>query len=327
MNRLFFELVGPFYDLARAEVIGALESLGYAHEVISYSKGVLALETDGPPTGIGGRLGLTHRIFKMLSISSLEDVLEGNISIDLPKGSAAVETRRVFGKKVDSEKVRENLGGIIKENHKIDLDEPDNRLYVLISDRCYLGLLEVKVDKDALKSREVKNRPFFSPISLEPRYARALINLARAEPNSRLHDPFCGTGGILIEGGTMGIEVSGGDIDSEMVEGSRENLDEFDVQGNLKVGDLEDTIPSDIDCIVTDPPYGRAASTSGESIEQLYNRLFLAAEKNLIQGGHLAVIFPEKKYCELGKDILSLKEHYVANVHSSLNRHFCVYEK
>ena len=327
MNRLFFELVGPFYDLARAEVIGALGSLGYDHDIISYSKGVLALETDGSPHEIGDRLGLTHRIFNMLSISSLEDVLEGNISIDLPRGSAAVETRRVFGKKVDSEKVRENLGNIIKEDHEIDLDHPDNRLVVLISDRCYLGTLEEEIDKDSLKSREVKNRPFFSPISLEPRYARALINLARAEPNSRLHDPFCGTGGILIEGGTMGIDVSGGDIDPEMVEGSRENLDEFDVQGDLKVGDLEDTIPSDIDCIVTDPPYGRAASTSGESIEELYERLFVASEKNLKKGGHLAVIFPDKKFCDMGKDILTLKEHYITNVHSSLNRHFCIYEK
>ncbi len=327
MNRLFFELVGPFYDLARAEVVGALESLGCGHDIVSYSKGVLALETGCTSAEIGDRLGLTHRIFNMLSISSVDDIIEGNISIDLPEGSAAVETRRVLGKKADSEKLRENLGNMIKENHEIDLDEPDNRLFVLISDRCYLGLLEEEIDKGSLKSREVKHRPFFSPISLEPKYARALINLARAKPNSRLHDPFCGTGGILIEGGTMGINVSGGDIDPEMIEGCRINLDEFNIEGELEVGDLEDTIPSDIDCIVTDPPYGRAASTSGESVEELYERLFLAAKKDLKDRGYLAVIFPDRKYCELGKDFLSLKEHYETNVHSSLNRHFCVYEK
>lgn len=327
MSELFFELVGPFYNLAKGEVLGAIEGTGYDLDVISYSKGVLALETSCPVIKLKKRLGLTHRIFELLSISSIEYVLEGNIDVELPEGSTAVETRRVFGKKVDSKEVRETIGEVLKDEHEIDLDDPDNRLSVLISDRCYIGLLKENIDKDSMKDREVKHRPYFSPVSLEPKYARALINLGKAKDGQRIHDPFCGTGGILIEGGKMGMKVSGGDIDPEMVEGCRENLEEFGVEAELKVGDLEETIPPDIDCIVTDPPYGRAASTSGEKIEDLYRRLFSASEENLVEGGCLSVIFPEEKYCELGRNYLTLKEHYTTSVHSSLDRQYCVYER
>ena len=47
-------------------------------------------------------------------------------------------------------------------------------------------------------------RPFFRPVSLEPRLARAAVNIAAGVDEGYVVDPMCGTGGILIESALTG---------------------------------------------------------------------------------------------------------------------------
>ena len=69
-------------------------------------------------------------------------------------------------------------------------------------------------------------RPFFKPVTLDPRLARLLVCLSfsRGKP-SVIVDPFCGTGGIAIEASNLGLQVLASDLDSRMVEGTRTNME------------------------------------------------------------------------------------------------------
>ncbi len=327
MNDLFFELVGPDYSLAKAEILAAIEGLSYEYENLRFDLGVLSLSTDCPANRLAERLGLTHRIYREMSKFFGEDVFKFEDEIELPSGSAAVRTRRIENYSADTQTIKEELGKIISKKHPIDLDSPDHEIFVIISEKNYIGEKLFEIEKEDLQSREVKNRPFFSPISLKPRYTRALINLSRVGKTVKIHDPFCGTGGILIEAYLMGLDVSGGDKDPEMIEGCKENLREFEVEASLEAGDVSETIPEGIDSIVTDPPYGRASSTSKEDISSIYRRLFRTAEGRLKKGGFLSAIFPEENYVVMGKEYLDLIETYKVRVHRSLDRHFTVFKK
>ncbi len=327
MADLFFELVGPDYSLAKAEILASVEALSYDYKINRFDPGVLSLNTDCPAQSLARRLGLTHRIYDEISKFSGEDISEFEEGIDVPQGSAAVRTRRIENYRADTQAIKEQLGEMISSDHPIDLDSPEQEIFVIISEKNYIGKKLFEMEKERFRSREVKNRPFSSPISLKPRYTRALINLSRVGKKAELHDPFCGTGGILIEAYLMGLDVSGGDKDPKMIEGCRKNLREFGVEGSLEVGDVAETIPEDIEGIVTDPPYGRASSTNKEDLSSIYKRLFRAAQRGLKKGGYLSAIFPRQKYISIGKEHLDLIETYKVRVHRSLDRHFTVYKK
>ena len=69
-------------------------------------------------------------------------------------------------------------------------------------------------------------RPFFKPISLEPRLAKLLISLAHTKDDVPVNfiDPFCGTGGIAIEALLQGMNIFVSDLDPTMVYGVKKNL-------------------------------------------------------------------------------------------------------
>ncbi len=327
MTKLLFELVGPNYDLSRAEIFGVIQGLSCEYELIAKEPGILSLKTDCPIQHLRKRLGLTHRFFKQIGIYRAGQYPKNNEVLDLSDGTAAVRTRRLERSEGNSQKIKKELGDIISKTNQIDLEYPDYELFVLIGEKNYIGKKIYESDKKALEKREVKNRPYSSPISLKPRYTKALINLARPGKKARIHDPFCGTGGVLIEAGLMGLKATGGDKDKKMVDGCRTNLEEFCIEAKVFTGDVAETIPDDIDCIVTDPPYGRASSTLKEDVSDIYKRLFKTSKEKLKNNGYLSAIFPDDSYVELGKKYLHLEERHKMKVHGSLTRHFTVFKK
>ena len=118
---------------------------------------------------------------------------------------------------------------------KIDLESPDITFRVISLNHAGEPALESwetpviawgvqVVGPSDWDGRTAPNRPFFKPVSLDPRVGRAMVNLA-CPGGGRLLDPFCGTGGILIEAVLAGLEVCGSDLDGRMVAGSLENLE------------------------------------------------------------------------------------------------------
>lgn len=62
---------------------------------------------------------------------------------------------------------------------------------------------------------------------LPPKLSQIIINLTRPDANTRIVDPFCGSGGLLIEASFMGLSAEGSDIKAEMIECSRVNSQWF----------------------------------------------------------------------------------------------------
>lgn len=88
--------------------------------------------------------------------------------------------------------------------------------------------------------------------SVHPPLARALALLA-GEP---FGDPFCGAGTIPIEGALAGLRTSGSDIDRRAIEAARRNATAASVDVPFRIADA--TLLRDAECIVTNPPWGRA---------------------------------------------------------------------
>ena len=130
---------------------------------------------------------------------------------------------------VNTLELEKEIGGLIKDKlgsrAKINLENPDKFLRtVLINNSAFMGFRIVKISKKHFFEKKPHKRPFFYPGSMSPKLARCMVNLTRIKSKDRLFNPFCGTGGILIEAGIMGARVVGSDIDPKMVKGTIENL-------------------------------------------------------------------------------------------------------
>ena len=160
--------------------------------------------------------------------------------------------------------------------------------------------------------------------------SRIIINLSKVKKNEILLDPFCGTGGILIEAGILGINAIGNDIDKKLVEGSKKNLEYYKISNyklyNYDIGLINKYIES-VDAVVTDLPYGKSTTTKGETINNLYQRAFVTIYQILKNERYAIIGLANKNLIELGKNYLKIKKIYEIKVHNSLTRYFVIYKK
>ncbi|MCX6650573.1 MAG: methyltransferase domain-containing protein [Methanomassiliicoccales archaeon] len=321
---VLFELSGEHPTLPRAEVLACLgaESTGFREK--ESGQGFLVAECDqGSVSTIAGRLALTHRLGRYLGSAHLEDLEKAVPDLQLPEGTLCVRAKTVEGlhPEVDTFGLAKKVGYLLAADHRIDLSSPDIRLRLLLSDRIHFFIEDREIDRKQFEKRKVAERPFFSPISLHPRYARALVNLTGARKGDVLLDPFCGTGGIVLEAALLGLKAVGSDIDPEMVEGCQRNLEHFgvhDVRVEVSdVGDIESNF-APVEAVATDPPYGRAASTKKEDIDKLYFRGLQAMTGTVVCGGRIGVVLPRP----IEATGLQLMQKHEQRVHRSLTRHY-----
>jgi 16S rRNA G966 N2-methylase RsmD len=96
------------------------------------------------------------------------------------------------------------------------------------------------------------------PAASHPTVAAALTWLGGAGPRDRVWDPFCGSGVELIERARRGAVRSllGTDLDGEVLQAARTNLEAAGVAAELVVADARSHAPGPIDLILTNPPLG-----------------------------------------------------------------------
>jgi tRNA (guanine10-N2)-dimethyltransferase len=214
-------------------------------------------------------------------------------------------------------------GGILTKNRVVDLETPDVPVRILVSDRLHFYIGDFDIDRKQFDDRRAGERPFFSPVSLHPRYARTLVNLTRVKRGQTLLDPFCGTGGILIEASMIGAKVLGSDIAADMAGGCVANLNHFHAPfDRIDVSDIGDiaSVFGKVDAIATDPPYGRSASLWKEGKSSLYARAMDAFVETVRPGGRVGVVFPGP--LDHPRDDLVMTESHIQRVHRSLSRHY-----
>jgi tRNA (guanine10-N2)-dimethyltransferase len=320
--RLLVELSGEQPALARAEALSAIEASGKACKVLIAEDRLLAVESDVDPAWLGGRLGLANCVDELLGWGSLEEAMAASKSLELGDRTFRVRVNSLKGchNKLEIER---KIGDLVAA--PVDLTNPNEEVRLIEGEQHYLGRRLAAIDRRAFEKRKVTERSFFFPISLHPRLARVLVNLSRVPEGGTILDPFCGTGGILLEAGLAGARLVGGDVREDMVAGSLRVLSEFGLAANLHVGDVAEIARrfEDVDAVAMDPPYGRATTTKGEALPSLYRRAFEATAEAVRPGGYLAAILPSSVPIPRVEG-LDFVERYDLRVHRSLTRAFVV---
>ena len=154
------------------------------------------------------RLAFTKEVYRVLSSSQdIVELLQTPIEDEYRFDAVGVETLPLA----------DELYAIHKR--KVNLVDYAHR-YVLFSGETNYFTEEIYVNEDNGQERRAHQRAHNHPTSMHPLLAKAMVNLCGKKT---FIDPFCGAGGILIEGAKMGLEVLGTDISEEMIERSEKN--------------------------------------------------------------------------------------------------------
>lgn len=199
---------------------------------------------------------------------------------------------------------------------KISLSSPD--LVVCGFDELEFRGLLVWTNKDIHRSRRTHLKPAPHPSGIDPRIAKAMINLGSCK--NEVLDPFCGAGGILEEVKLLGLDYLGVDISWKMINLARVNLNSK--EGLFCTDAL--TWDREVECVVTDLPYGKNSKLDGSLV-------------NLIDGffKHFSVLTKRIVVCAPNSyDLVSpandtgwvLLHKFEVYVHGSLTRRIHVFE-
>ncbi|MFB6158397.1 MAG: methyltransferase domain-containing protein [Candidatus Nanohalobium sp.] len=307
-----YRLAGEDLELAEAELNGFLESQGLEEK--ADRRGRLA-ETDSEPLQLK-RLALTHEVMEKKVETVLEDIDLSDIEV---KGSFAVRCKSLRGE-TDTEKIEEELGEKLSSpENQVDLENPETEILAYTQgERLVAGKTVQDIDRGLFKKRKNQERPFSSPVSLDPVLARILVNLTGIRPGEKILDPFCGTGGILIEAGLCGVEVYGLDLQEKMVKGTQKNLEEYGILRHDirkgKISKVEEVFDTEFDAVVTDLPYGKASHKKGNPAEE-----FIKKTEKLTDG---KTVFMSNQ-----EQIKDLKPEFEIYVHKNLTRYIYRFER
>ncbi|MHC1635056.1 MAG: THUMP domain-containing protein, partial [Candidatus Methanospirareceae archaeon] len=271
---LLFELSKEHKTLPRAEVLACLDTICGDYKEKAFLEGLLVIEASISAEKLkilANRLAMTHNIYEIIIMS----MLKGASKVEEIKEKVSKVTFEEFMKESDSFAVRvktspksfsksqleREIGEVIRrKGYKVNLSKPDKVFFVFLKDDLFLFTIHLySVSKRGFEERKPHLRPFFLPCSMLPKLARAIVNISGVRGGEILLDPFCGTGGILIEAAMIGAKAVGIDVQEKMVRGTKENMRFYGLDGDFIIGDatnmgLKD---SSIDVIVTDAPYGR----------------------------------------------------------------------
>jgi len=334
--KLIFELSKEHKTLPTSEIFACLKAEGINYNLVEINEDALIVDLvrkNDKIKEISKRLSYTFNIDELLfsCLPSINEIKKHALKYNIKKNGSIAIRYRNRSDIINSQEIVQTLGKIYSKNRKVILNKPKIEVRALITNsKLYVGQKISELDRQQFENRKVQYRPYFSPISLHPKLARTLVNLSAIKKNEFLLDPFCGTGGILIEAGMIGISVVGSDIENKMVKGCKENLDHYKIKNyqlfSSDIGSIN-THVSKVDAVVTDLPYGKSTTTKGEDIKKLYERTFKSIFCVLKEGRRAVIGLSDKKMLSMGEKYISLLEKHDFRVHGSLTRYFGVYKK
>jgi tRNA (guanine10-N2)-dimethyltransferase len=253
-----------------------------------------------------------------------------------PGDRFAVRVRRVreFATDLSSMAIERLIGAAIQRAFGqvvVDLENPVKTFFgTLTEDRFLLGLKLAEVSPTPFRQRRPRQRAFFHPSAMPAKLARCMVNLARPRGKALLTDPFCGAGSFLIEAGLLGYQVLGLDAKRRMAQGCLRNLKGFNIEcEGVIVADALNPPLKNVDRVVTDPPYGRSASTFGYTTRRIVED-FLAKWSATARKGQL-ICMASPRSVHIGEIAQAHKvkhiESHLFYEHRSLTREIVVLEK
>lgn len=344
MARLFFLVSGEHPTLPFSELTAILEAEGFENKILERLVQVLRVETDAKAIeAVKHRAALTRvccqeifncfptisDIVKKIGSTGLNDFIESGETF-------VVRVRKIkdFAPNLISMELERKLGELILNKvggTKVNLHTPQNTFFgVITQDRFIFGLKVAEILPKPFVERRPRKRPFFHPSAVQAKLARCMVNLAQPKKDDLVIDPFCGTASMLIEAGLIGCRVMGLDVRKHMIDGSLRNLSHYGIEPEgMILADAKHLPIMKTDCIVTDPPYGRSATTLGWSTRHIVEKFLPNAEAVISKGKHICMASPKSvRIGEIGEEsgFRHLESHFIY-VHRSLTREIAVLEK
>ncbi len=345
MAKLFFLLSGENESLPASEVTAILEAEGYAYKNRELLDQTLRLEAEASCVNAVQLRAAYTRVCGLELFTS--DATETEIaeaacatnfqSVLNPGESFAVRINRVKNyadAALNTMTLEGKLGKIIHEHTqgtKVRLRHPDKIFMgIITSEKLVFGLKITEITTKTFSERRPRKKPFFHPSAMPSKLARCMVNLAHAKTESLVLDPFCGTGSTLIEATYVGCKALGIDAQKRMILGCRKNLRHFHISPEgLLFADARKPPLTRVDCVVTDPPYGRSSSTLKSTTKQLVHEVLASSYGLLRVGQRICIASPKTlNIAQLGEDLgyRHLESHF-AYVHRTLTREIAVFEK
>ncbi len=345
MVKLFFLLSGEHASLPVSELKAILEAEGHKYSIVGQFRQVVRVEAEVECLeSIARRSALTRVCCAEILCAKAEtkEILkrsrEAAFKKHLKRGQSFVVRVRRIGESaldVDSVELEREIGAVIWDEVagvNVSLKQADVTFFgVLTGGFFVLGRKLAQVVPGVFLERGPRRRPFFHPSAMPAKLARCMVNLAQPRMSEVVLDPFCGTASMLIEAGLIGCRVLGLDVQWRMVRGSLRNLMRYGVNAGSGVLRADARFPPvhGVDCIVTDPPYGRSAKTLGREVSDIVADFLRVAAECVTRGRRICIAFPKGlRISELaqGSGFKVVESHYVY-VHRSLTREVAVLER
>ncbi len=161
------------------------------------------------------------------------------------------------------------------KNPKVNLKNPETLIVFFEEKNRFYCCTKVWQNNKSFLNRKAHLKPILHPTSLNPRLAKACINLVISKKDYLeskntekiiLLDPFCGVGGILVEAELMNVSSIGIDLEESMIKAAEENINYYKKENEYKNYTLINNdatkisateLKQKITAIVTDLPYGK----------------------------------------------------------------------
>lgn len=341
-----FILSGEHETLPQAELCAALEAEGFAFSIHDQQQRVLLMTVDSEGAKIATQRAalVNHASIVTFEAPSKEKaILQSLKDIELnlwirPKIRFGVKVTRIRREPIPFDiddlqaKIGSQIWNAMDGQVKVDLTNPEILfLGVINGEQFFFGPYLASRDRLGFFQRRSPLRPFFVPSAIHPKIARVMVNLSRARTGDYFLDPFCGTGGLLLEAADIGCTPVGLDIDASILMGCRQNLRHFGVPFNGTIADARAPPMryGSVDAMATDPPYGRSSSTKGADVINLIQSSLTPFAEILRQGGHLCLALPREYFAEeiIPTDSFSILETHTMRIHRSLRRHIVVLQR
>jgi len=315
--KLLYELSGENQELAAAE-------LACVAHITERANGIAVAETDVPEEST--RLAETHTVSELLGVckGTVEDLRNLLQSLSLEADKPYCCRARKIHPAVEPESmtaVERMMGSLIKGTVSLKHPEIVYRA-VFTGGLCWFGRVLYEIDRGSYASRNPNSRAYFHPGVMMPLFARAIVNLTRVKKGETLLDPFCGTGGILLETELLGVKGVGSDFDSQMLAGSRLNVP----SANLIRADATRMPYTDASfhAVACDFPYGQSTAVGAETFSALYSGALCEIRRVLKKGGRAVVVTHQDIRPFAIAAGFTVEGFYEQYIHKSLTRRILV---
>ena len=344
MANLFFLVSGEFETLSFSELKAILETEGYPYTVTEKLDQTVRIQTDAESVKeVLRRSAYTRICAQELFTCDANDqaVAEaanqaGFSSLLLSGETFEVRIRRIkeyadINATMDYER---KLGTLILKNApqaKVNLKHPNKTFFgILTNGKLVFGVKLGEIIPKPFVERRARKKPFFHPSAMNAKLARCMVNLAHAKTGSYVLDPFSGTGSTVIEATLIGCKAVGIDVQRRMANGTLRNIRHFGLKPEgVIVGDARQPPLSHIDCVVTDPPYGRSSTVLKSNTKAIVEGVLAASYDLLRKQQRICIAAPKTiNIPRIGKKLgyKHLESHF-AYVHRTLTREVAVFEK